>query len=538
MTGLGRMTRRDVDSADIQAIAKTAFGSLTGASYLLLRVADARAARAWLSGLRPTSLADLAPDGVPAQIAEATQVAFTAAGLRALGVEEAIVQRFGPEFVEGLAGSANRSQRLGDIGANAPANWRWGVGGREPHILLMLFAKPDRVGALERTTREAVERGGLTIVDVLPTSHMGGVEPFGFVDGVSQPTFDWDRARTPGTKADRAYTNLLALGELLLGYRNEYGFPAETPTLAEGEKNAGLLPPAAHPAGRRDLGRNGSYLVHRELSQDVRGFWRWAAGESARAGVRPESLAELVVGRRLNGAPLADFEVGLSLPGVDPQDRDVNGFLFDADPDGLSCPVGAHIRRANPRTGDALAGEEGPIDNLLAMLGLTTRRSPKPTSSTLPWPENTTVWPYLRSQDDAIASARFHRILRRGREYGKRIDRAAALDPATPDPKAGLQFICLNANIARQFEFVQGAWLANSKFAGLSGEQDPLLGNREPSPIPPVSDAPHRTDGFTRPGAEPHLRRAAEVPQFVFVRGGAYYFLPGLAALKWIAQTS
>ena len=318
MTGLGRMTRRDVDSADIQAIAKTAFGSLTGTSYLLLRVADARAARTWLSGLRPTSLADLAPDGVPAQIAEATQVAFTAAGLRALGVEEAIVQQFGPEFVEGLAGSANRSQRLGDIGANAPANWRWGVGGREPHILLMLFAKPDSVGALERTTREAAERSGLTIVDVLPTSHMGGVEPFGFVDGVSQPTFDWDRARTPGTKADRAYTNLLALGELLLGYRNEYGFLAETPTLAEGEKNAGLLPPAAHPAGRRDLGRNGSYLVHRELSQDVRGFWRWAAGKSARAGVRPESLAESVVGRRLNGAPLADFEVGLSLPGVRP----------------------------------------------------------------------------------------------------------------------------------------------------------------------------------------------------------------------------
>ena len=122
---------------------------------------------------------------------------------------------------------------------------------------------------------------------------------------------------------------------------------------------------------------------------------------------------------------------------MDPQDRGVNGFLFDADPDGLSCPVGAHIRRANPRTGDALAGEEGLIDNLLAMLGLTTRRSPKPTSSTLPWPENTTVWPYLRSQDDAIASARFHRILRRGREYGKRIDRAAALDPRDPRPEGG-----------------------------------------------------------------------------------------------------
>jgi hypothetical protein len=154
----------------------------------------------------------------------------------------------------------------------------------------------------------------------------------------------------------------------------------------------------------------------------------------------------------------------------------------------------------------------------------------------LPWEENTTVWPYLRHEDDAIASARFHRILRRGREFGKRIDRAAALDPSTPDPGAGLQFVCLNANISRQFEFVQGAWLANSKFADLSGEQDPLVGNREPFPVPPVIAAPQRTDGFTRPGAPPSRRLSSGMPQFVTVKGGAYFFLPGLSALKWIAS--
>jgi deferrochelatase/peroxidase EfeB len=530
------MTRADVDTADIQAIARTAFGSLTGASYLLLRVADARAARAWLGGLRPTSLADLSAGGIRGRLPEATQVAITAAGLRALGVDEQIVQRFGPEFVEGMAGSENRSLRLGDIGANAPAKWRWGFGAREPHILLMLFARPERLAGLEGEAREAAERGGLTTLDILPTNDMGGVEPFGFVDGISQPTFDWDRARTPGMKADRAYTNLLALGELLLGYHNEYGYPAETPTLAESERNVDLLPQAAHPPGDRDLGRNGSYLVHRELSQDVRGFWRWMAAESARAGLKLESLAESAVGRRLNGAPLHDFEVGLAVPGVEPHDLGVNGFVFDADPDGLSCPVGAHIRRANPRTGDAPAVQDGPIDNLLVMLGLATPRMRNPTSSTLPWPQNTTVWPTVRSLDDAIASSRFHRILRRGREYGKIIDRTTALDPSTPDPEAGLQFICLNANIARQFEFVQGAWLANANFAGLSGEQDPLVGNREPFPVPPVSAAPRPTDSFTRPGAEPHHRRATGVPQFVFVRGGAYFFLPGLAALKWFAS--
>jgi hypothetical protein len=83
---------------------------------------------------------------------------------------------------------------------------------------------------------------------------------------------------------------------------------------------------------------------------------------------------------------------------------------------------------------------------------------------------------------------------------------------------------------------VQGAWLANSKFAGLTGEQDPLIGNREPFPTPPVIAVPQRTDSFTRPGAEPGRRRARGVPRFITVQGGAYFFLPGLAALKWIAS--
>ena len=139
------------------------------------------------------------------------------------------------------------------------------------------------------------------------------------------------------------------------------------------------------------------------------------------------------------------------------------------------------------------------------MLGLTVRRNHRPTSSTLPWPRNTTVWPFIRSQDDAVASARFHRILRRGREYGRKIDRKEAVEAGADDPPTGIHFLCLNANIARQFEFVQGAWIANAKFAALSGEQDPLLGNREPFPAPPVS-APHATDGFSRPAAPPHPR--------------------------------
>jgi len=248
------------------------------------------------------------------------------------------------------------------------------------------------------------------------------------------------------------------------------------------------------------------------------------------------ALAESAVGRRLDGTPLPNLEAGLPPPGVASHELDLNGFTFDADPDGLSCPIGAHIRRANPRTGDAPPGEDGPFDHLLVSLGFTARRRRRSASSTLPWPRKTIVWPHLRSQDDAIASARFHRILRRAREYGAKLDRTAALEPAAPDPQAGLHFFCLNSNIGRQFEFVQGAWIASATFAALSGEQDPLLGNREPFPNAPPAETPRRTDAFTRPAAEPYCRTATGIPRFVAVRGGAYFFLPGLAALKWISS--
>jgi deferrochelatase/peroxidase EfeB len=524
--------RSEIDAGDIQAIAKTAFGSLNGARYLLLRVVDPGAARRWLASLAPTSVARLF-DKANNDTTEICQIALTAAGLRALGIRDDILVQFSPEFVEGMAGSENRSRQLGDIGANGPEQWEWGAGEKEPHLLLMLFSMADRSEAFAARMRDKVKDSGLSEILVLADSDMGGHEPFGFVDGISQPTFDWDRARMPGTKSDQNYTNHLALGELLLGYRNEYGLMTDRPLLLASEKNADVLPPGPH--DRRDLGRNGSYLVYRQLAQDVRLFWRWVAEAATRSVITMDEMAQSMIGRNLDGSPLPDINADRSIPGVEAHDAERNGFLFDTDPDGLSCPIGAHIRRANPRTGDAPGGRRGPLDRFLIMLGLTTRRDRRPTASTLPWPRNTTVWPFIRSQDDAVASARFHRILRRGREYGTKVDRRQSLDPATPDPQAGLHFLCLNANIARQFEFVQSAWIASAKFAALTGEQDPLLGNREPFPTTPIA-APLATDGFSRPGAPPHCRHLSGLPRFVRVRGGAYFFLPGRAALRWIAS--
>jgi deferrochelatase/peroxidase EfeB len=133
-------------------------------------------------------------------------------------------------------------------------------------------------------------------------------------------------------------------------------------------------------------------------------------------------------------------------------------------------------------------------------------------------------------REDVMASTRFHRMLRRGREYGPGLTVDEALQPAPPgEAKRGIHFICLNANISRQFEFVQNAWLMSTKFNGLSEESDPLLGTRVS-----VGDCPY-TGNFSVPreGAPPLM--LTNLPQFITVRGGGYFFLPSLRALQYIA---
>ena len=104
--------------------------------------------------------------------------------------------------------------------------------------------------------------------------------------------------------------------------------------------------------------------------------------------------------------------------------------------------------------------------------------------------------------------------------------------PGSAAEDRGLRFLCLNANITRQFEFVQNAWLARTKFDGLAEESDPLLGNREPIPGCPA------TDGFSLPRQGSVRQRLAKLPPFVMVRGGAYFFLPGIRALRYLAGSA
>jgi deferrochelatase/peroxidase EfeB len=455
------------EAADIQAIVDRGFGSLAGASYMLIRVEEKSAAKAWLRTLGVTSVADAKAK----RLDHVVQLAFTSSGLHELGFDPGAAGGFAPEFLDGMAGNKRKSCQLGDEGHNSPEWWTWGVGSKEPHILLMLLAPLGRIAALEEEYVAALGQAGCTLLSANRSNGVLGHEPFGFADGLSQPEPDWEETLKPGTKADRVYRNRIAAGEFLLGHPNEYGFIADYPP--------------------DQIGRNGTYLVYRQLAQDVRGLWRCLAGRVGRnEAIR---LAEMMVGRGINGDPLPKLNAGPK-----------NDFTYAADPDGTCCPIGAHIRRANPRSGDDPNGRRGFFYDILSSLGL----------------KGTAI-------HDAVASARFHRILRRGRSYGPVIEPPEAMSETPPgeEEEAGLHFICLNASLARQFEFIQGAWVASAYFGGLSCEQDPMLGSRLPD------NGGRPTSSFCYVDDKGCPRIVSDLKPFVTVKGGAYFFLPGLKGL-------
>src|SRR5271169_4671490 len=132
---------------------------------------------------------------------------------------------------------------------------------------------PGGLAEWQRTVEAQCDAGFEKIV-CLPTSDLHGVEPFGFVDGISQPELDWARRRPALDQVRLAYTNLSCLGEFLLGYPNEYGLYTPRPVLDPQRDPHAMLPRAEDAPDKADLGRNGSYLVMRQLRQDVHGFWQ------------------------------------------------------------------------------------------------------------------------------------------------------------------------------------------------------------------------------------------------------------------------
>jgi len=448
-----------LDLHDVQGLVARGYANLAAARFLLLAIDDAAAARRWLAPI-PVTRGDERPDDV------AVNLALTRSGLEGLGLDGAALAMFSNEFSAGMT-TPHRRRILGDTGGDAPEAWDWGgPGGRSVDALLLLYARDGaRLDALEREQSPA----GLEVIRRLDTSDLDGFEPFGFRDGVSQPFMEGLGKSGPREATVKA-------GEFVLGYVNEYGLYTDRPLLDAAADPERMLPRDPEGSGRADLGRNGSYLVVRQLRQDVSGFWQFIDGAAHGDPAARLRLAAKMVGRWPSGAPLA-----LAPDADDPGLAEANDFAYhELDRRGTRCPVGSHIRRTNPR--DALDPAPG------------TARS--------------------------FAVNRRHRLLRRGREYGRPLAIEEAL-AGGDSAERGLHFMCLNANIQRQFEFVQHTWLNNPKFGELYDDADPIV-------------AP-RTGNFTMQ-TEGVRERVTGVPKFVTVKGGGYFFLPGLAALRYLAR--
>ena len=253
---------------------------------------------------------------------------------------------FSNEFVAGMT-TPHRSRILGDLGENAPEHWEWG-GPATPQIdvALLLYARDD---AGLRAARGGADRagsaaGGLALCAGSGRRDLDGFEPFGFRDGISQPLVE-GLGKTGAARATRC-----APASSCSATANEYGLyttdRCSTPRADPGR----ILPPTPEGSGRADLGRNGSYLVFRQLQQDVPGFWRFVDEATApRDGSSdPDArlrLAAKMVGRWPSGAPLV-----LAPDADDPSLADGERLRLPRadDPRGARCPVGSHIRRAQP----------------------------------------------------------------------------------------------------------------------------------------------------------------------------------------------
>jgi Dyp-type peroxidase family len=423
---------KHVAQADLQGNILCGYGrKYAHGLFLFFRIEDPRPFGQWLDDHVDT-ITTAVPWGKP-DPPSTLNLALSFDGLRAMGLPDQVLKTFPEDFTKGMKA---RAGLLGDIGESDPERWDERLKGL--HGVVTVVALERSVRDTRRQELEAEAQGaGLRIVSAQETDvREDEREPFGFMDGISQPAIR-DPAAGPWPRPGDVP---VAPGEFVLGYEDE----------------GGVTPP---PPER--IGLNGSYMVVRKLEQDVDGFWDFMRSEAGADEARMEWLAAKIVGRWRDGTPLVRSPLG---PDGNGAARDaLNDFTYGGDPEGLRCPLGAHIRRTNPR--DSLDPE----------------------------------WRFTNR----------HRIIRRGMPY--------AANGGGEQP--GLVFVCFQASIERQFEFVQSEWIGDGNAFGLGSDPDFIAG-------PPAGK-------MTIQGAPP---RFVPMRRFLTTRGGGYFFVPGMAALRHIAQ--
>lgn len=450
-----------------------------------------------------------------------TNLAFTYAGLRELGLPDETMRSFPADFRMGMKA---RQDILGDQGPSGPEHWDpiW----RDNYAVHMWIS----INAVDETALEQRYQTLIQLIDQtqggvrLLSGHRNGAgddqdyqaasaiysngaptakEHFGYTDGISDPYFEGQTTspekdaigsgkvtREPATGA--AGWQPLRPGEFLLGHPDE------------GQE----YPKAPIP---RLLSFNGTFMVYRKLHQNVGAFENYIEQAAQYSDDGKEGIAAKFAGRWRNGAPLtlfptqsdadqfgSEWDAAVDTLFLNPNASDADkaaartvyeqlkhqrkAFKYDDDLDGARCPISSHIRRTNPR-GALEHGEEGAFDT-----------------------------------PGALANRR--RLLRRGLPYGDSSDRTSN----TGDH--GIIFMAINASIERQFEFVQQQWVHYGNDFKRSNEQDPILSNRDEGVMVIEGDA--------STGRPPVF--CGKIPRFVETRGGDYFFIPSLTALRMIAD--
>jgi deferrochelatase/peroxidase EfeB len=392
-------------------------------------------------------------------------------GLVALEIKDRVPTLSFKSFGAFIAGAAKRAELVGDTGASGPQSWIGDFGKGSDHVLVTLHAispeamkaYSDRLSALFAeggAFREIWRADGMALMEMqdgkpVPTTKVH----FGYTDGISMTTIRGGTERYPPDHQQPCEPWLFVLQDDAENY-----FVPEP----------------------RVLGLNGSFAVFKMIMTDVVGFESFL--QSSKDKIDPELLAAKICGRWRNGVPLALSPDTDSPPGGIPPEQ-LNDYEYvnadgSGDPKGLRCPVGAHMRRINPR-GQPVTGQGQPGGS-----------------------NNT------------------HRVIRRGMPYGPIYDPKQPYDGI----ERGLLGYFINSSIENQYEFVLSQWVNDSEFAGSvrlhPKSKDPMIGTQDPAEsifvIPKANGAPPiKITGFS---------------SFVTTKAAAYCFLPSITAIKFISK--
>ncbi|HEY3619337.1 MAG TPA: peroxidase [Candidatus Sulfotelmatobacter sp.] len=416
------------------------------ARYEFLTFRKPSAGRAWLRAIteKVTTAAAVRSGHLDARW---VTVALSWNGIRALGLDDDSLASFPEEFRQGMAA---RAEILGLTGTNHPGHWRGGLASADLHAIAILFARdvPERERCRMEHEKFLSQCAG---VEVLSSLDLEAIPPFdyahehfGYRDRLSQPVIEGSGEEPmPGSGP------ALKAGEFFLGYPDEEGLSAEAPK-------------------PEILSRNGSYLAYLMMAEHV-GAFREFLRQHGKTQDEQELVAAKLMGRWRSGAPLVlapekdDPELAGDL-------QHTNDFDYGKmDPHGYGCPLGAHIRRMNPR--------------------------------------------------DTAANMNRRKMIRRGGTYGPPLPEGVPEDGR----ERGIAAFVGCASLVRQFEFAMNVWANDPNFHELDNERDPFLGTQD------------GTFDMTIP-KRPIRKKIKGLPAFTTIRGGAYFFLPGIKSLRYLTS--